>query len=90
MDSLTYKGRHDDWDPNWVCGPDNFGAFYIPVSAMYDEYEDKTVITFKTWTPDHEFDPRPMLPVSDMDAFEYLQKMGERMARWMAQQSQSE
>lgn len=50
-DVLHYPGDRRNFDPDLLVGPDLFGAFYSPVSAVYDGHSDMTTISFRPVPP---------------------------------------
>lgn len=50
MDKLHFKGDHRKFVPNRIVGPDNFGAWYLPVTAHY--FDGVTTIFYKPVPPE--------------------------------------
>lgn len=50
MNKLHFKGDHRGYVPNRIVGPDNWGAWYLPVSAHF--FDGYTTIFYKPVPPD--------------------------------------
>jgi hypothetical protein len=50
VNKLHYKGDHRKFNPKRVVGPDQWGAWYLPVTAHY--FDGVTTIFYKPVPPD--------------------------------------
>lgn len=46
--TLNYRGDHTDIDRDKLLGPDLHGAFYRPVSALYNPQTDMTKVKLQS------------------------------------------